>query len=380
MKKIATVTPKDFRVAYSKINSIRTANAILPILEHLHFKAFPKGFIITSSNLNTWGITSMKATLDDASAVFVMPQAAVNILNDLPSDTQLEIWSDGKDQLQFNALALKVNFTCPNPAEFPQVPEVKANVTILDSKFETLRSHLKQAKAFTSRDDLKPFLTGVYFTNTSIVGTDAHRMYVGTADTASAIPTFGVIVPKQSIICIEALDEKQEIKTVISDTYISFNDKTTRFVSVLTAGAFPDYKKILPKEDTGIHYSLNRQELVRFLKLALSVSNRVTSRITLTLSRTSYSLTSGDVDNGTSIKLDGEIASLDLGNLSGTSESDPAERVVSFNGTYLLSMLEVLKNELIDLQVSPGGRNIIKDGTGITMLLMALAEIQEPAK
>lgn len=363
MQKIATVLPKDFRLAYGKISAIKTTNTVLSINENVLVKTFPKGLILTSTNLQTFGITSTKAKVEDPKASFLMPLQAVKLLCDLDAEKEVEIWTDGADQLRMTGPNnLEVNFKTDNLADYPRLPEVEAKLKFTLPTFEELKEKLQLAAPFTSRDDLRANMTGVYFSHTSICATDAHRLAL--AEFKTQTDAFEVILPRELIIAIDAFDGKNEINIVSDHKYISFNDKSTKIIATLVAGKFPDYKTVLPK-DYSSSYELNKSEFCRFLKLAMAVADQKTNGIVLDFKpeEKAYTMKSGDVDYQTSLNLQGELKNL--------QENTPTE--VSLNAQFVLAVINRLRGEAITMRLH---RNQVVFTDGDRMyLIMALAKL-----
>jgi DNA polymerase-3 subunit beta len=113
-----------------------------------------------------------------------------------------------------------------------------------------------------SSDETRYYLNGLYLQAMATQGndfelrtvaTDGHRLALSLLVSDKFKTPFGVILPKKSVAEIRrVIDGVKSVKLAVSRVKIKITTDQTTIISKLIDGEFPDYDKVLPKNNTQI--------------------------------------------------------------------------------------------------------------------------------
>jgi len=168
--------------------------------------------------------------------------------------------------LQIKAGKSKYNLPCIDASEFPNLSEGELGEEI-EIETEKLTTMFDKTRFAISNDETRYYLGGLYLQaikkdtdfELRTVATDGHRLALSL--TPIILKTaFGVIIPKKSVAEIRRIiDGSQIVKIAVSRVKIKIISDQTTIVSKLIDGEFPDYDKVLPKNNNHIAV-INRRE------------------------------------------------------------------------------------------------------------------------
>ena len=232
------------------------------------------------------------------------------------------------------------------PAEdFPSMKEVKLEkaFSMPCSRFKYLLSMVSFACAV---NNVRYFLNGVYIcsegTSVRAVATDGHRLALCDVDADHAYEKklYSIITRKNFNELTRLVpDSEDEITVYMAEKQIKFTFAGVEILSKLVEGRYPDYQKVIPV-DNDKEFKVSRQEL-------LSSLQRVSILTADKLKGVRWNLSSG-VINVAATNADMEEAEDEL---EVEYQGDSIE--IGFNVTYLIEVLNALKNETV--RVSLGG-------------------------
>ncbi|MCL2219217.1 MAG: DNA polymerase III subunit beta [Chitinispirillia bacterium] len=146
------------------------------------------------------------------------------------------------------------------PDDFPGIPTVENGVE-LDMGIFALRDMIQKSAFAVAKDETRIFLSGVLWELSSdkagMVATDGHRL--GYSFIGMNLPvndTISKIVSHKSVQMLlritDAKSQDEQLKVVIGDKYVSFSTQAFTMVSRLVEGQYPDYNKVIPKNNPKI--------------------------------------------------------------------------------------------------------------------------------
>ena len=157
--------------------------------------------------------------------------------------------------------------------DFPELPEINESQAVtFKMSVEDFKNGLNQVIIASSNDLTRPALTGVYF-NTydgvlAVASTDGYRLAEKKiinkveSEVAAIVPTTSLQEVMRSIS-----DDMEEIEFSFNEDLVRFRLGEVEIISKLIDASFPDYLKLIPKEND-IKIVLKRDELMRVTKLA----------------------------------------------------------------------------------------------------------------
>lgn len=218
---------------------------------------------------------------------------------------------------------------------WPEWVDNYQNTVIIDSK--TLSNALKLVKWASSTDEARPFLNGVCIDiqdEINICATDGLRLALKKLPNNTEIRNTWIMSKKSINDLIKLLDDAQgDIKLHLGkNAFVELQNPDTNFSwkTLLIAGKFPQYSKIIPTTSIA-KFSIDTREFVDIIERMMIITNINQPIITLIL--------------GPSCKIFAENA-LSSGLDELNAQYEGPEMNISFNARLLLEMLNNLSQKL----------------------------------
>lgn len=324
----------------------------LPVLSHVLVLSDGKEWKLTGSDLEL----TLTARIDLATEAFAVCLPAKKLLDVLKSfakdaivgmsieDKKVTIRS-GRSRFSFNTLAAE---------EYPTIRHERLSpVAKLDCNvFAALIEATQHAMAVK---DVRYYLNGLLFDFSQfdfvVVGTDGHRLAKHRTELAEPTYSKQLIVPRDSISAIEKLlgsNESCEISVETSEftnnkgeqelSYHSIVIDTERLTltTKLIDGKFPDYQRVIPKQQK-FYVELNRQQLLDAIK-----------RVGLILDSENVGIAMEFGEN--SLRLVASANEEEADEIVDTREiKNGSDLIIGMNAQYVLDALSALQSETVVL-------------------------------
>jgi len=318
----------------------------IPVLSNVLIEAKKGKIKLSATDLETGINIWLGGDIESEGAITVSARLLSEFVSSLKS---------GKLTLEYEKSVLKVEsednsaeFTTIGADEFPLVPMPEGEALMSLNAIE-FADGISQVTFATAHDDSRPVLTGVLFEaserHLNMIGVDGFRLSKKTLKVDKGAKTeWSQIVPAKALDelanivrdmatekdNVEAflLDDKNQILFVIDDVQLS-----TRLIE----GKFPDYKGIMPKENS-YKFDILKEELASVVKVAGIFARNVIGNKTRFL-----------IDPETrKLKLAASV--VDVGQNESTAslvevEGDKLE--TAYNAKFLSDMLNAVKGEEI---------------------------------
>ena len=238
-----------------KVNRVKTvvsSKTALPILSHILMET-GDGFVrLCATDLKV----SIECTVDceviETGSLTVSSQRLAMILSELPNaDILLELGENNIITLTCGKIQTKLFSMSPD--EFPPMRKFE-NIEPLVLPQGLLKKLFSRTSFAISTDQSRYNLTGLLFEinngKLTVVATDGRRMSLATETegVASGI-AIKVIVPGKMIGELERLLESEgEVRVYLDEQQTAFSFGTTRMVTALIEGNFPNYEVVVPKK------------------------------------------------------------------------------------------------------------------------------------
>ncbi len=274
------VTQEKLSKALNNVSRIAIGKVTLPILNNVLIRVDNKKVSLITTNLDMATINYLPVSDSEDGVITVPAKLIADFVSNLPKGEIVEISTkDNKITIKSGKYSSTINGTLAD--DFPEIPEIdETNAITYKINIDDFKTSVGQVIIAASNDLTRPALTGVFFNtddkNTlAIASTDGYRLaekkLINNVKSEAH-----AIVPSNSL---------QEVLRVISEDMeeveISFDENLVRFrlgeieiVSKLIDASYPDYKKLIPK-DNNIKVTVKRDELIRVTKLAALFSRSV---------------------------------------------------------------------------------------------------------
>ncbi len=352
-----------FLKGLSRVQGIVEKRNTIPILSNVLIEADQDGIFLTATDLEVGMRASYPAKTKTAGKITVSAKKIYEIIKELP---EKEISFKAKDNcwIEISCGKSVFNIVGLSSDEFPHFPEPdESKLVPLSSSL--LGEMIEKTYFSVSTDETKYNLNGIYFKTEvedgnnilRLVATDGHRL-------AMALKTIdqvdieelgtGVIFPRKGILELKKIteDAEDDIKLGFMDNSAVVINADTVVVMRLVDGDFPDYTRVIPKNNESI-IKLPRDLFLHALKRMAILSSEKSKGVKVELKSGQLEISSsnpeiGDAHEELEIDYSGE------------------ELSIGFNARYMIDILQVLDGENINLAVkdnlSPG--LITPDGNG----------------
>ena len=255
---------------------------------------------------------------------------------DLKSENKLSLKSESAD---FNLLCLPTdNF--PNFADEFEGYEISLN----NNRFFKL---LNKTRISISNDDTRHYLNGVFLHLTEAhgrifltgVATDSHRLSSSSLEIEKTTNFSPIILPKKTVfqLCALLAETTNQLTMIVSENKIKFTLGNMKLISKVIDGKFPDYKKVVPKD--------NDKTLVVSTKDFINSIERVAS---VSLDRKEGVKLAIDKDN---VQLSVNSANSGEGNEKITAEYSSESLNISFNSKYLIDIASEVEDKNLKMNL-----------------------------
>jgi len=332
--------------AISDVNGAVEKKNTIPVLQNIKISASEGLVFLHATDMDVLVVSKFACEIQKEGSTTVPAQMLFDLVRKI-ADAPIAISFDGENKLQIKSGKSKYNLPCIDSSEFPVLSEGELGAEIkIDGK--KLAKIIDKTRFAISNDETRYYLNGLFLQSTSTdsgaelrcVATDGHRL----ALSYLAIETkenFGVIIPRKSVAEIRKLiDSASNVKLAVSRVKIKVITDNATIISKLIDGEFPDYDKVLPKNNSNL-VVLNRKNFAENLDRISTVAN----------------------DKHRAVKLLIEAGKMELQVVTNDGYSAYEEIEVSyegekietgFNSRYLLEILSQVEKDEISIRFRDG--------------------------
>ena len=320
----------------------------LPILANILIEAKNDQLILSSTDMDISIIEKLSCKVLENGATTINSQILYDIVRKIDDNGEIEIISNNGKLLTLRADGSRFSLNCLPKEDYPIIDYENTGIKIkLNSKI--LFKLIDKTKFAISNEETRYFLNGLYFSVNkddnknivTLVGTDGHRLAKFSHEISSNIEQIpGVIIPKKTIYELSKLLSEIDIdmEISISTNKVVFFIGKIIFVSKLIDGSFPDYKRVIPKNNTNV-LNISREKLLSAVDRVSTIANDKSPVIKFKLIE--------NVLNLNSINNESSTASEDIKiNYSGD------EIEIGFNSKYIMDIVNNLEDEEICINLN----------------------------
>ncbi len=353
-----TIDRDSFLKSLGHANGIIEKKTTLPILSNILIEAKNSKVKITATDLdivyfeeiNTKEIKKEGSTTTSSNILY-------DILRKLQSGSQVELNLLSKNKLKLVSGNSKFNLLCMPPDNFPLSEEdnIKNNFKISSEKLLNL---LNRTKISISNDETRHYLNGIYLHKTSLenksfltgVATDSHRLSSSSIEINQNINIEPIILPKKTIFQLILLLEQNKNDVIISNnkSKIKFEIDNGILISKVIDGRFPDYNKVIPKDNDKI-LEIKLDEFKNSIDRVTTVSADRKEGLKISISKDFVQLSVNSLNSGEGVEnVNAKFNSNDL--------------TISFNSKYLVDIASQIENQTLVIYLKDQGSPVlIKD-------------------
>jgi len=349
------IVRSNFFKTLSHLQGIVDKKNSLPILSNILIEAKDSVLTLSSTDMDISIIEKINCNVLEDGSTTINSQILYDIVRKIDDNSEIEIISNDGNLLTLRADGSRFSLACLPKEDFPIIDQDNIGSTFtINSKI--IFKLIDKTKFAISNEETRYFLNGLYFNVTkdqsnsvlTLVGTDGHRLAKFSHIIKDNIDQVsGVIIPKKTIyeLCKLLSEIDKDVNIFISSNKIIFTIGNIIFISKLIDGSFPDYKRVIPKDNSNI-LKINREILLSAVDRVSTVANEKSPVIKFKLLQNILNLNTINNDNST--------ASEDLKiNYNGD------EIEIGFNSKYIMDIVNNLEDEEISINLKDNTSPII---------------------
>ncbi|MDB9869952.1 DNA polymerase III subunit beta [Alphaproteobacteria bacterium] len=364
-----TIDRSSFLKPLGHIYSVVERRNTIPILSNVLIESDASKVSFTATDMDMDIVETVGCIVSSQGKLTVSAHTLYDIVRKLPDGSEIQIeLIDSNVEVS----AGKSRFILPTlPVDdYPIMTEIeKGNEFSLEAV--DLANLIDNTKFAISSEETRYYLNGIYLHVPDIksdklraVATDGHRLAqaeVPIPKGAENMP--GVILPKKAVGEVRKLIDSTDglVTIIISKTKAKFIFPTSILTTKLIDGSFPDYQRVVPKENLN-KLLVSNSHFSKAIDRVSTVSMEKSRAVKLSLSNNVLLL---------------QVNSHDLGNASEELDvnyaSDPID--IGFNARYLLDISGQIQGKDIELSLSDSASPALitdPDQEGVIFVLMPM--------
>lgn len=320
---------------------------------------------VTANSNNTIGLlaTDMDICIEDCIPAVVVQQAGCTtipawtlneIIKKLPDNAEIKFKtnSDNLDTIQIQVGSSQFDLPTIKAEDFPSFedPITTCNFEVQSKVMHELFTKTRHA---ISTEETRYYLNGIYLHTAKTssgsevlraVATDGHRLSCAqTIQPNGAENMPGIIIPKKTVSeLIKLLDSYAgNIEVSLSTNKIMFKIGSSIITSKLIEGNFPDYERVVPKNNDKV-LKLTKKELANAIGLVTLIATDKTKAVKFNITDKKLLVSASSEMNGNA-----------RGEQIVGSEFNSTETItIGFNSKYVLDALAAIEGDDINLSFS----------------------------
>jgi DNA polymerase-3 subunit beta len=341
-------------------NVVEKRNTI-PILANVLLAVRDGRLTIAATDLEIALVEEVPAQSSRNGAITVPATTLYEIVRRQPENAEIELDHPGGDaQLALRAGRYSTSLVALGVDEFPKLDAGKLshsfNLSALD-----LRGLIDRTKFAISTEETRYYLNGIYLHAAEAEGspvlravaTDGHRLArveETLPEGAAGMP--GVIIPRKTVNELrKLLDEVSgDIEIALSETRIQFTIGTMRLTSKLIDGTFPDYDRVIPRNNDKV-LRVNQKDFSAAVSRVSAISSERHRPVKLSLARDLLVISAASPEQGTATEeLDGDRIKYDAGPLE-----------IGFQARYLNDVTEQIEGDVEFVFADGAAPTLVRD-------------------
>ena len=351
------------------IYSVVERRNTIPILSNVLIETHSSKVSFTATDMDMDIVEEVGCVVSKQGKVTLAAHTLHDIVKKLPDGSEIKIVLN---ELNVEVSAGKSKFILPTlPVDdYPIMTNIEKGHEFRLQSID-LANLIDNTKFAISLEETRYYLNGIFLhvPNSNLeklraVATDGHRLAqaeIPLPEGASEMP--GIILPRKAVGEIRKLAEGTDgiIKVVISNSKAQFIFPNTTLTTKLIDGSFPDYQRVIPKENLN-KLVVSNLEFSKAIDRVSTVSIEKSRAVKLSLSNKLLSL---------------NVSSHDLGNASEDLEIDYNydNLEIGFNSKYLLDIASQIQGKEIEILLSDSSSPALitdPDQDGVIFVLMPM--------
>lgn len=359
--------------AVSKV--INSKNA-LAILDNFLLKVEGDRLYITGSDQENVMTASLEVMESDSEGEIAVPaKRMLEIIKEISGLPLTFYINDQTKEIDVRFINGHFSFMGIDAAEYPRKKEHEPDTQDFTIPAQMALDGIESTLFAASTDPIRPIMTGIFWDiapdKITFVSSDTHKLVKYVNYTGQPGITASFILPAKPAAILRGILTKEDTDIKVTkdskSATFSFGDYTlsTRFIK----GNFPDYDRVIPKENP-FHLTVERDALLNAMRRVSLFASKASQLVKINIQPTELLLAAQDLDYSTSAeeRVDCEY--------KGNSMT------IGFNSNYMNEVLTNLKCETVLVDLSDPARPGLfrplqqQEGSEIVMLQMPMQVVE----
>jgi len=313
-----------------------------PILANVLMNAGDQGLSLRATDLDIEVTETVAANVGTAGSTSVPAHTLYEIVRKLPDGAEINLETDGADQMQITSGRSRFFLSCLSPDGFPDLKSGEFTQSFA-MPAESLSALIERTQFAISSEETRYYLNGIFFHAIETEGrrvlravaTDGHRLARAELEAPhGAMGMPDIIVPRKTVTEVQRLLDgaDEDVGIEVSDTKIRFSVAGVVLLSKLIEGTFPDYDRVTPKNNDKL-MEVDKATLATAVdRVSTIASDRGGKAVKLAINDGVLELSVTNPDHGTASE-----------ELPVSFEDEAFE--IGFNARYLLDIISQIKTE-----------------------------------
>lgn len=347
--------------ALAHVQSVVEKRNTIPILSNLLITAREGGLRLVATDLDMEIAETAPADVTRTGATSAPAHTLYEFVRRLPDGARVTLeLEDGEPRLSVRAGPARLHLPVLSPGDFPVMAEDGLSTRFSISPVELARL-ISKTRFAISTEETRYYLNGIYLHTVAgpngellrAVATDGHRLALAQApapEGSRGMP--GVIVPRKTVGEISRLldDAAEDVEIAVSEQKIRFSITDAVLTSKLIDGSFPQYERVIPKENPR-HMRIVNKGFAAAVDRVATVSAERSRSVQLQLEGPKLTLTVHNPDAG--------LATEEL-----EADYDAPAIKIGFNARYLTDVAGQIGGDMAQFEFADSGSpTVVRDPT-----------------
>lgn len=358
--------------ALGHVQSVVERRNTIPILSNVLLSADKGALSLSATDLDMEIVDETGANTGAPGQITAPAHTLYEIVRKLPEGADVELKFSGDDpRLAISAGRSRFNLPVLPAGDFPVMSSDGLSAPIAVDTNDLMRL-IDKTRFAISTEETRYYLNGLYLhtvseggeTKLRAVATDGHRLALAempAPEGAAGAP--GVIVPRKTVQEARRLleDAGESVQLQLSAAKVSFAFGAARLTSKVIDGSFPDYMRVIPRDNQKVALIDNKLFADAVDRVA-TISAEKSRSVKLALEPGKVVLTVRNMEAGQAV----EEVEIDY-------DGEPFE--IGFNARYLLDVAGQIGGETAEFRFAdPASPTLVLDPTdpGVRYVLMPL--------
>ncbi len=342
-----SIERSSFLNSLSHVQNIVEKRNTVPILSNILITTNKNSIVISATDMDIFVTEKIDSNVIEEGAVTVSAHTIYDIVRKIAEGNEIELISNDGNKLSIRSGNSKFSLSCLPKDDFPKMEDISfENEFTINS--EELKKIINRTKFAMSNEEARYYLNGIYFHAVEAsdkkmlrtVSTDGHRLArfeTEIPDGADNIP--GIIIPKKTINEIgKLIDEfSGDVSISLDENKIVYKIDNIILSSKLIDGSFPDYEKVIPKNNDKI-FTVDSKLIYEAVDRVSTVSSETSKSVKFKIINNILTLSSNSVETGSGAE------DIDI-NYNGENIE------IGYNAKYLLEIINQIEGENVEFKL-----------------------------